>query len=449
MAGTRINIVIDKINLFEENPRFEPVKSQREALFALLSDQKDKLFELAKDIKENGINLGDLPYVIVDTKDPKFFTVIEGNRRLACFKILENPDYIKDFPEGKYYTKFKTLSAEYKKAATRIKDIDCILFDSFIDAAPWIEKKHAGESGGKGTVTWLSLQSNRFKRLLTGKASVELQVADFVKSMFPELSKSIDKIPITNLERLMGDKYVKSQIGLEVKSGIVFSKFKLEEIAKPLGKIVSDIAEGTIDVNNIRSSGDRKKYIDNLDSEYKVNHSKALKTPVKLDPISSKVPSTTISKKTAKAKSPLDRTTIILHNEPVKSGDTKIDQLIYELKIISADKCPIAASFLLRSLLEFTVQAYIDKNGLQIKNDQLNTRATAVSDDLKSKKLATRSELKGIEAWIHSPASWCSINSLNAVVHNTTFTIPHNTLISGFENIKAFLQLVWTETSKP
>jgi len=450
MPGIRISVPIDKVNLFEENPRFEPVKSQREALFAILLNQKDKLFELAKDINENGINLGDLPYLIIDKTDVSFYTVLEGNRRFATLKILENPELIKDFPDNKYYVKFKKLSVEYKKSINRVYNIDCILFESFIDAATWIEKKHAGENGGKGTVMWESLQSNRFKRLLTGKASVELQVADFVKAKFPEIGKNIDKIPITNLERLLGDKYVKSQLGLDVQKGIVYTLVSFEEVSKPLGKIVSDLIDGTIDVNNIRTTHDRKKYIDGLDSEYKVNLSKKLPAPAKLDPISAVTPSTaSSSKKIKKAKSPLDRSTVILHNEVIKADNVKVDQIIFELKIVPADKCSIAASFLLRSLLEITVQNYLVKYTITTKNDQLNTRTTAVVADLKIKGIATKAEIKGIEAWIHDPASWCSINSLNAVVHNNTFIIPLTTLISGFENIKPFLLMVWTQTNKP
>ncbi|WP_448701823.1 hypothetical protein ACFGVR_06185 [Mucilaginibacter sp. AW1-3] len=441
MAGIRINLPIDKINLFKENPRFEPVASQKEAIFAILNNQGDKLFELAKDIKEHGLNPGDSPYIIADEVDKGFYIVLEGNRRFSCIKLLENPELIKDYPDGKAYLKFKKLSEEYSTSINRIITVECVLFDSFLEAAPWIERKHVGEVGGKGTVTWVSLQSNRFKRLLTGKASVELQVADFVRSHFPDIAKNIEKLPITNLERLLGDKYVKSQLGLEVKEGVVYANIELKEVTKSLGKIVLDLIEGNIDVNDIYHSEDRKKYIDGLDAEYKPNLKKTLKTQVKLDPVSTIVPSTSTKKK--KTKSPLDRSTVISSVEAIKSKHTKIDQLIYELKTISADKCPIAAAFLLRSLLEFSIQEYLDRNTVTAPNDKLHVRVTSAITHLKSKTLVTKDQIKGIEAWINDPASWCSINSLNAVVHNSTFTIPLSTLISGFENIKPFLIVVW------
>jgi hypothetical protein len=442
MAGKRIEVSIDKVNLFEENPRFEPVKSQREALFALLANQGDKLVELAKDIKENGLNPGDAPYLIQDTKDSDFYIVLEGNRRFACLKILENPGLIKDFAEQKYYKKFKKISEDYHKRKNRISEVDCILYSSFIEAAPWIERKHAGEVGGKGTVTWISLQSNRFKRLLTGKASAELQVADFVKSRFPEIAKGIELLPITNLERLLGDKYVKSQLGLDIQDSVVYSTIPLTEISKPLGKILTDLIDGSIAVNDIYYSSDRKKYIDGLDAEYRPNLSKKLKTPLKLDPISAATPVTGF-KKGKKSKSPLERTTVISPTENIKSGDTKIDQLIYELKHINAEKYPISGAFLLRSLLEFSVQGYIDRNKLSPASDKLHVRVTATLTSLKAKKIVGRDQTKGIESWVSDPASWCSINSLNAVVHNKTFLIPLKTLITGFENINPFLIALW------
>ncbi len=446
MSGIPITLEIDQVNLFEENPRFEPVKSQREALFSILENQKDKLFELAKDIKENGLNPGDLPYVVADENEKKIYIVLEGNRRFACIKILENPELIKDFTESKFYTKFKKLSSEYKASINRVKRVNCVLYDSFLEAAPWIERKHAGEGGGKGTVTWLSLQSNRFKRLLTGKASAELQVADFIKSRFPEIGKNIEKLPITNLERLLGDKYVKSQLGLEIKDSVVYYNLQLKEVEKSLGKIVSDLIDGTIAVNDIYLAKDRKKYIDGLDPEYKPDLKKTIPVPKTLDPISAATPSTA-TKKSKKPKSPLDRNTIIASNDAASSNDTKIQQLIYELKTIPAEKCPIAAAFLLRSLLEFSIQLYVDKKKITVPKgkEALHSRTSLVILDLKSKSLVVKDQIKGIETWIKDPVSWCSINSLNAVVHNTVFIIPIKSLISGFENIKPFLQIVWSE----
>jgi hypothetical protein len=442
MPGVSIDLPVDKINLFVENPRFEPVKSQREALFAIIENQGIKLLELAKDIKDNGLNPGDLPYIIQDPSDPKFYIVLEGNRRFACLKILETPAIIKDYHDSKFVKNFKTLSDEYLNSKNRVLQVTCILYDSFLEAAPWIERKHIGEGGGKGTIPWISLQSNRFKRLLTGKASVELQVADFVKSRFPEIGKNIDRLPITNLERLLKDKYVRSQLGLEVKDSIVYSNIPVAEISKPLGKIINDLIDGAISVNDIYHSSDRKKYIDNLESDYKPNLSKILKAPVKLDPISAASPNTN-SKKGKQSKSPLDRVTVIGASDPLKSNDTKIDQIIFELKHLNADKLPIGASFLLRALLEFTVQNYIERNSLIPSADKLHVKVTTVVNDLKSKKLVTKDHIKGIESWVSDPASWCSINSLNAVVHNKYFVIPIKTLISGFENIKSFLSVVW------
>jgi len=47
------------LNINIENPRFEMVGSQRDAIQLMIEDHKDKLFKLAEDIMEEGLNPGE------------------------------------------------------------------------------------------------------------------------------------------------------------------------------------------------------------------------------------------------------------------------------------------------------------------------------------------------------------------------------------------------------
>lgn len=98
MGYTRKLIDLSLLNINIENPRFEMVGNQREAIKTMIDDQGDKLTKLATDIVEEGLNPGDPIFVVKHEKKDDQFNILEGNRRATALKLLENPDLI---PETK------------------------------------------------------------------------------------------------------------------------------------------------------------------------------------------------------------------------------------------------------------------------------------------------------------------------------------------------------------
>jgi len=88
VASTTISI--GRLLLDTQNPRHEPVRTQREAILSLIATERQKLVVLANDIIDHGISPIDLLLVI--EKDEKNYTVVEGNRRLAAMRMIANPD---------------------------------------------------------------------------------------------------------------------------------------------------------------------------------------------------------------------------------------------------------------------------------------------------------------------------------------------------------------------
>ena len=83
----------DRLLADSANPRLaQTSEGQRETLRALATEQGAKLTVLAKDIVEYGLNPGDPFYVIQLEDRNQRFVVIEGNRRLAALRALENPN---------------------------------------------------------------------------------------------------------------------------------------------------------------------------------------------------------------------------------------------------------------------------------------------------------------------------------------------------------------------
>ncbi len=77
---TERQININDILLNIENPRFERISNQEKALEIMLSEYKEKIYNLAKHITENGMNPTELSAVI--KTDNNKYTILDGNRRL-------------------------------------------------------------------------------------------------------------------------------------------------------------------------------------------------------------------------------------------------------------------------------------------------------------------------------------------------------------------------------
>ena len=150
------DVFIDRIFLNNENPRFKPVKTEKEAVECLCA--KEFIYELAADIvKQGGINpLEHFALILRDAKNgdkQKTYTVIEGNRRLCALKLLNDPEQAPD----NLRKKFQTLSENW----TREEIISAVIFPDFDSTKAWLERMH-GSQGGIGRKPWSSEQKQRF-----------------------------------------------------------------------------------------------------------------------------------------------------------------------------------------------------------------------------------------------------------------------------------------------
>ncbi|MDG0811107.1 hypothetical protein [Cohnella rhizosphaerae] len=153
-----------------ENYRFNPVGSQIEAIHVMVREQNsksaNKLYNLALDILQKGLNPSDLTVVSPYNDDGNLFVVHEGNRRITTLKLLFQPELI---PQ-----EFKSLQSKFRELhinndLSRFEELMCVVYDTYEEADHWIEIKHTGEMDGVGTVRWDTEQQERFKANTGGK----------------------------------------------------------------------------------------------------------------------------------------------------------------------------------------------------------------------------------------------------------------------------------------
>lgn len=194
---------LDELQLDLKNPRFDGLANQREALQKIAQSQGSKLVNLAEDIVENGMSPAHRMLVVKATgKGASTYVVMDGNRRLAALRILANPAVLDGLSGVGDLTaqKLRKLAKDFSLDA--VQPLDAFVCRNEAEARHWIEATHTGENDGRGVVSWDGIATARYR----GK-NTSLRALDFVRAagkLSAEELASLERFPITNLDRLLG-----------------------------------------------------------------------------------------------------------------------------------------------------------------------------------------------------------------------------------------------------
>lgn len=224
---------ISAIRLDQANPRFPSVKTQRDAIKAMLEEQGDKIYTLALDILQHGL---DPSKRLIVFKEKKQFIDGDGNRRLTALKILETPELIKGH---RHYEKFSKLSKK-KSNLKKTEQVECVIFQSRREIKHWLEINHGGELDGRGQIKWSSEQKQRFN----GAKSIGFLAKEKLLSKKLISDEEFSLVKVTTLTRLLDSKPGKKNLSITKKDGEVsFNDLKslLIVYKKLMGKSVKEV----------------------------------------------------------------------------------------------------------------------------------------------------------------------------------------------------------------
>ena len=214
--GIRKTINIERLIADEENPRFEAVSTEEDALFSILEDQAvssgNKLLNLARDIAANGLNeFESLVVSPIDGTDN--YRVREGNRRVTAIKLSLHSDQV---PE--HFSSLAPHFAELYEQMQAHRLIDCYVCDDESEIRRLLILRHGGESGGVGTVKWNSTQTARFSQEGNQQTARALSLIEHFQEKYGrgELWRSAASIPATNLGRLISTPKVRLLLNIIV-----------------------------------------------------------------------------------------------------------------------------------------------------------------------------------------------------------------------------------------
>lgn len=419
MAGTIQNIKLDKIVNYYENPRHEVGSDEKDTLKKLFNAVGVQyMLNLAEDIMNNGL-LGSQHITVVYSEKIKKYIVYEGNRRVACAKLLSNPEYF-NFLDKATINKISKISEKNK--VRDLYELSCYVTNEK-EALFIMERVHSGEDKGRGVKAWTPREKEIFKVRQKDTKSLAYLVDFYVKNYFG--SYDITQIlPFTTIQRIFNNREVKKKIGIDVLDETTFTKQRMQTIIDaskwlvkkaeekgeaptrlynksrsiedeiipwldeyfsemiPLDidgkneKVIDTIPKNSKEENtdNVPQQKQEDKNVDSQQQLIKESHAQIVNTPI--DDASQKsqllMPNQVIGTG-GKANLPyffqgLDYG----HLKPSDQDTHGVTSICRELQLFSVRKIvseyPIASAFLVRSIIEQSIKYYSKKHKIQGQN---------------------------------------------------------------------------------
>lgn len=223
-------IDVENLVVNEENPRFEAVSTEDDALYSILADQKlgsgNKILNLARDIALHGLNASE-QLIVSPIDGTKTYLVREGNRRITAIKLSLNSERI---PED-----FRKLAPQFKELEPAIqthRHIECYVCDDENEIRRLLLLRHGGESSGVGTVKWNSIQTARFNEEGNPQTTRALSFVRHLQEDYgqSDLWKAAAAIPPTNLGRLITTPEVRRLLNIDLMANDAYYRGAHDEL---------------------------------------------------------------------------------------------------------------------------------------------------------------------------------------------------------------------------
>lgn len=377
---------IQELFLDSKNIRIPITLGNQNALIQDLFMNEDA-FEIAKSIMHYGLFPDEFPII---TKENSKLIVIEGNRRLAALKALNNPDIVPAFQS-------KLTSIKKRNIAT----VKVVIAPSRENATTLIANKHTINL----RKPWKPLrQAYFYKSQMDNGKSIEQLIIDFpevdilkfIRMLdMHKLAKSIKyedkeiesvvhndrKFPISTLERMYGDPNIRNFLGIDFNDkGEVVGKIQFNEFQKGFKVVVEDVASGDIDSRKYNSGAQREDYLRKFPADKIPDKTK--KGSFTAKKVKEQIPTTPTNNGKKDSSNKIPKGLFSSTHVPFKISNSSLRIMYNELHELPVSKFPNAAHDLLRSFLECSLIFFLKEKGEYTKVQKNSAHNPSLSEML-------------------------------------------------------------------
>ena len=451
------NISIKNLSLWDENARFPDKyfnKTEKELIEYFISKKDFKLFEFAEEVVSE-FDLPQLEKLVIYELNGKNI-VLEGNRRLAVYKLLDDPDLASD---TKLKNKLNSL-----KSRIKINDdfkLECLITKDKDQGLRYIDRKHLR---GNNEVSWGDNERahhNARRGNASQKELLKVAITKRIKDLdFPEELKErvLGHGFITTFWRLIGQNPAWSIFGFSLDdNGELQTKDK--DFDEKLKVIIFDVLQKGKFSNKLFSRLNTKEiesYLKQITKDDYKRVSDEIKKQTKTNLFGKESTSIPTNNGTNRSvpKSSL-RNYLIPKTCVLQIQETKINNIYCELKndlLIDDSKnaVPNAVGVLFRVFLEISLDYYAKMNSHGFKkNNTINQKISWVVKNLEGKKY-DKNKFNNINKVGSSTGqkSYLSIENFHEYVHSTTTQPSSSELKSKWDNLQEFFEILWSDLNK-
>jgi len=442
------DIRVTDLQLDTTNYRTGKQHDQRDSIRALIEEQKNKLVNLARDIMENGLSPLEVILVVPDPDQKSRYTVVEGNRRVAAMKLVNQPDLAADTT---WHSAFKRL---HKSAPGQVpKEIECAVASSKEEAFLWIQRRHDTGLKGAGLESWSTIAQYR-AHAAQGKSAPEYDALEFTLA-HGKLDADVEErvngqdFPITNLKRLLDSAYVTQELELDRGETYLSTTANKKWVLSMLREFVTVISREEYNgqkfgVKDIYDAAAQKKFFNKIEVKHPKPATSARRWTINADTSVADAERGSPKKKRLHRKTS-ERKRLVQKNTDVRPPIGRANDILHELQRLEVENYRNAVSVLFRVFLEFSVEAYMDRRSVTgvTVNDSLKDKIKAVAKHMQTNGIMDKKALHAANKAASDPTSMFSTVTLNAYVHNQKFYPLATELKTSWDNLEPFIVKLW------
>jgi len=446
-------IAIKDLSLWDENARFPDEyfnKTETELIEYFLSSEKIyKIKSFAKAVVDD-FDLPQLEKIVVLDNDERLI-VLEGNRRLTVYKLLNNPELITNL----------NIKGFFKNLSSRISidenyKLDCLVTEDQGQGLRYIERKH---EKGNNEVGWGDAERAHDKDR-RGRAKKN----DFLKIGISKIVRKLN-LPEKLKENVLGRGYVTTFFRLLVNQQAwdIFG-FKLDDrgnltvadkdFENKLKVIILNILKkknfngDRLDSRSLNKSEQIEAYLKSIKKE------DVTKVKEEIEKSSQKTlwgDTITTIKTGTKRSFPKSsaRKYLIPRDCILQIPQTKINNIYKELRddlILDDTKksVPNAAGVLFRVFLEISIDYLLDKEGISLpEKAKLTQKINKAANFLEANEIAKKDQLANIRKVATYRNNILSIQNFHDYVHSYKSEPTSNDLKTKWDNLQEFFEILW------